>query len=217
MRRVALALHSFDLPHRRRRRAARSRRSTAVPQATPKIDTIPPARDVPYPGTIQLTVDATDVTRAIFRVHEHVPVSARRRFRPALSQVASGQPLAFGADQQGRRLPRDRERTRAELGPRHARRLCLPRRRPAGRQRDRRRLPICFADRRQPGPDRRDAGHGEHRVDRQFAVPGRLFRPRHPDPGVGDRSDRLEGRDRASPERRRPATGSTIRSRATRS
>ena len=44
------------------------------PQATAKIDTIPAARDVPYPGTIQLTVDASDVTRAIFRVHEHVPV-----------------------------------------------------------------------------------------------------------------------------------------------
>ena len=44
------------------------------PGATPKIDAIPAARDVTYPGTIQLTVDATDVTRAIFRVHEHVPV-----------------------------------------------------------------------------------------------------------------------------------------------
>jgi predicted metalloprotease with PDZ domain len=42
---------------------------------TAKIDTIPAARDIPYPGTIQLTVDASDVTRAIFRVHEHVPVS----------------------------------------------------------------------------------------------------------------------------------------------
>ena len=45
------------------------------PLATPKVDTIPPARDIAYPGTIQLTVDATDVTRAIFRVHEHVPVA----------------------------------------------------------------------------------------------------------------------------------------------
>ena len=44
------------------------------PQAIPKVDTILPARDVAYPGTIQLTVDASDVTRAIFRVHEHVPV-----------------------------------------------------------------------------------------------------------------------------------------------
>src|SRR5947209_18940100 len=44
------------------------------PAATPKVDTIPPPRDVAYPGTIQLTVDASDVTRGIFRVHEHVPV-----------------------------------------------------------------------------------------------------------------------------------------------
>src|SRR5579884_1859698 len=44
------------------------------PAPTAKVDTIPAARDVAYPGTIQLTVDATDVTRAIFRVHEHVPV-----------------------------------------------------------------------------------------------------------------------------------------------
>src|SRR3954452_12821270 len=44
------------------------------PQATPKIDTIPAPRDVAYPGTIQLTVDASDVTRGIFRVREHVPV-----------------------------------------------------------------------------------------------------------------------------------------------
>src|SRR5690348_11160813 len=45
------------------------------PAATAKADTIPAPRDVAYPGTIQLTVDATDVTRAIFKVHEHVPVS----------------------------------------------------------------------------------------------------------------------------------------------
>src|SRR3954453_1095161 len=44
------------------------------PEATPKVDAIPAPRDVPYPGTIVLTVDASDVTRAIFRVHEHVPV-----------------------------------------------------------------------------------------------------------------------------------------------
>jgi hypothetical protein len=43
------------------------------PAATDKIDTIPAPRDVPYPGTIQLTIDASDVTRAIFRVREHVP------------------------------------------------------------------------------------------------------------------------------------------------
>ena len=46
------------------------------PQPTPKVDTIPAARDIPYPGTIQLTVDASDVTRGIFRVRERVPVAA---------------------------------------------------------------------------------------------------------------------------------------------
>lgn len=40
-----------------------------------KVDTVPAPRDVPYPGTIQLTVDATDVTRGIFQVHQRVPVS----------------------------------------------------------------------------------------------------------------------------------------------
>ena len=44
------------------------------PMAIPKPDTIPPPRDIAYPGTIELTVDATDTTRAIFQVHEHVPV-----------------------------------------------------------------------------------------------------------------------------------------------
>ena len=40
----------------------------------PKIDTIPPARDIAFPGTIQLHLDATDLTRRIFTVREHIPV-----------------------------------------------------------------------------------------------------------------------------------------------
>ena len=47
-----------------------------LPQAIAKVDTIPAARDIAYPGTIQLTVDASDVTRGIFNVHEHIPVAA---------------------------------------------------------------------------------------------------------------------------------------------
>ena len=62
------------------------------PEAYAKPDPIPAARDIPFPGTVQLTVDATDVTRGIFRVHERVPVTRRRRSRPALSQ--SGSPAA---------------------------------------------------------------------------------------------------------------------------
>jgi predicted metalloprotease with PDZ domain len=46
------------------------------PQPIAKTDTIVPARDIAFPGTIQLTVDATDVTRGIFKIHERVPVAA---------------------------------------------------------------------------------------------------------------------------------------------
>jgi predicted metalloprotease with PDZ domain len=45
------------------------------PVPTAKVDTIPAARDVPYPGTLKLTIDASDVTRAIFRIHETIPVA----------------------------------------------------------------------------------------------------------------------------------------------
>ncbi len=44
------------------------------PQPVPHVDTIPAARDVPYPGTITLDIDATDTKHGIFRVRESVPV-----------------------------------------------------------------------------------------------------------------------------------------------
>ncbi|MEA3081209.1 MAG: hypothetical protein QOD54_877, partial [Sphingomonadales bacterium] len=46
------------------------------PEAYAKPIRIPEARDVPFPGTMQLTVDATDVTRGIFTIRERVPVAA---------------------------------------------------------------------------------------------------------------------------------------------
>ena len=47
----------------------------STPQPVPIIETIPAARDIAYPGTIQLDVDATDTTRGIFRVREQIPVA----------------------------------------------------------------------------------------------------------------------------------------------
>lgn len=44
------------------------------PVATPLPPSLPAARDIPYPGTIALDVDATDVVRGLFRVTETVPV-----------------------------------------------------------------------------------------------------------------------------------------------
>src|SRR5262245_2803779 len=46
------------------------------PQPLPIERQLPAARDIPYPGTINLTVDATDVARGIFRVHETIPVAS---------------------------------------------------------------------------------------------------------------------------------------------
>jgi predicted metalloprotease with PDZ domain len=39
-------------------------------------DAVPPPQDTPYPGTIELHVDASDTRQGIFRVHETIPVQA---------------------------------------------------------------------------------------------------------------------------------------------
>lgn len=46
------------------------------PQPAPLVDRIPPARDIAYPGTLRIEVDATDTARGIFRVKETIPVAA---------------------------------------------------------------------------------------------------------------------------------------------
>jgi predicted metalloprotease with PDZ domain len=45
------------------------------PQPAPPTPPIAAPRDVPYPGVIKLSVDATDLAHAIFTVHETVPVA----------------------------------------------------------------------------------------------------------------------------------------------
>jgi len=51
--------------------AAQTDGPTPLPMPPP----IPAPQDKPYPGTIKLSVDATDTIRAIFRVHETIPVA----------------------------------------------------------------------------------------------------------------------------------------------
>ena len=48
---------------------------SAGPAPLPMPPEIPAPQDVAYPGTIRLSVDATDTDRGIFRVHETLPVS----------------------------------------------------------------------------------------------------------------------------------------------
>jgi predicted metalloprotease with PDZ domain len=44
------------------------------PQPIPLDSRIPAARDVPYPGTMTVEIDATDTARAIFRVRQTIPI-----------------------------------------------------------------------------------------------------------------------------------------------
>jgi predicted metalloprotease with PDZ domain len=48
----------------------------SAPQPVPFNDTIPEAKDMRFPGTLQVNVDATDTQRGIFRVTETIPVPA---------------------------------------------------------------------------------------------------------------------------------------------
>ena len=48
----------------------------SAPSAQPVIDTIPAARDIPYPGTMKLEIDASDTTQRIWRVRQTIPVSS---------------------------------------------------------------------------------------------------------------------------------------------
>ncbi len=49
--------------------------ANSAPQPVPITDTIPVARDVPYPGTMVLRIDATDLDQNIFKVEQTIPVA----------------------------------------------------------------------------------------------------------------------------------------------
>ena len=50
----------------------------SAPVAVPISPSIPDAQDIPYPGTIVLEIDASDVARGLYRVKQTVPVPAGR-------------------------------------------------------------------------------------------------------------------------------------------
>jgi predicted metalloprotease with PDZ domain len=53
--------------------------ANSAPQPVPIVDTIPAAKDIPYPGTTTLKVDATDLDRGIFTVEQKIPVVGGQR------------------------------------------------------------------------------------------------------------------------------------------
>src|SRR5436853_2399148 len=48
---------------------------SARPEPLPMEEAMPPARDVAYPGTLRLDIDASDTSRGIYRVVETIPVA----------------------------------------------------------------------------------------------------------------------------------------------
>lgn len=64
-----------------------------LPQPTKSPPVIPTPRDVDYPGTIDLEVDASDALRGIHRIHETVPVGGMKRLTLLFPQWVPGDPV----------------------------------------------------------------------------------------------------------------------------
>ena len=138
MRRTALAILLFTVATPALAQIVPPQNSKPVPTA--KIDTIPAARDIAFPGTMQLTVDASDVTRGIFRIHQTVPVPGPGDFVMLYPQWVPGGHSPRNDIKNVTGLPPDRQWPAAEMEARHARRLRLPHHGPGGRDVDRPRL-----------------------------------------------------------------------------
>lgn len=90
----------------------------SAPQPLPIVDTIPAARDIPYPGTMRLEVDTSDLRQGIWTVRQTIPVTQAGRLtllypkwlpgnhapRGEMDKVAG---LAFTAGGQALRWERD--------------------------------------------------------------------------------------------------------------
>ena len=190
--------------------------TNSLPQPIAITDTIPAAQDVPYPGgTIQLAVDATDVTRGIFTVKETIPVAQAGKLtllfpkwlpgnHSPTGQISKLAGLVITAD--GKTIPWVRDTVDV-----YAFHLDLP----AGAKSIEAQFSVSLADHGQPGPHRHHAGHAEPAVGLRRALPGRLFRPPDSLPGERHLSQGLEigDRARARPVRRqrRPIRPSTSR------
>ena len=71
---LAALLLSTSLSAQVPRTAPMAQAGRSAPMATPIAQSIPAAQDVPYPGTMDLDIDATDVTRGVYKVVQTIPV-----------------------------------------------------------------------------------------------------------------------------------------------
>ena len=151
-------------------------RRRGQPRGVPFPPPTPEPRDVPYAGVITLDVDASDVTRGIFRVRERVPVARPGPLTLLYPRVAPRQARAARRDQSavGHRDPR--ERRAARVAPRSRQRVRVPRRRAGRRRRARPHVPVRVADADEPRPHRRHARDAESAVGGGAAVSGGSLR-----------------------------------------
>ena len=66
------------------------------PQPVPFVDTIPAARDTPYPGVMTLDVDATDTRQGIFRVKETLTIAHDGHMALLFPKFLPGKHAAYG-------------------------------------------------------------------------------------------------------------------------
>jgi hypothetical protein len=68
-----------------------------LPKALPIPDTIPEARDIPYPGTLEISVDATDLQQRIYYVKQTLPVSGPGKLTLMLPKWIPAKHRVFGS------------------------------------------------------------------------------------------------------------------------
>ncbi|OZA72841.1 MAG: hypothetical protein B7X77_11040, partial [Caulobacter sp. 39-67-4] len=61
-----------------------------LPQPSAPTPAIAAAQDIPYPGTLKLSVDATDLDRKIFQIRQTVPVAKAGKFTLLYPQWVPG-------------------------------------------------------------------------------------------------------------------------------
>ncbi|UUR07186.1 M61 family metallopeptidase [Sphingomonas glaciei] len=62
----------------------------SAPQPLPIVQTIPAARDIPYPGTMRLEVDASDLRQGIWTIRQTIPVAQAGRMTLLFPQWLPG-------------------------------------------------------------------------------------------------------------------------------
>ena len=167
----------------------------------PIVPTIPVARDIPFPGTMQVQVDATDLDQHIFRVRQTIPVPAAGRMTLLMPQWLPGNHAprgqieklaglvirAGGQELKWRRDPVDMYAFHVDV--------------PAGVPA----LDVSFQFLSATQPDQGRVVVTREMLNLQWEAVSllsrRLFHAPHPGVGERDLSRRMAGGDRASPRR----------------